>query len=100
MDVIAVAKVRSDASSRQKIMAKWWRNRWLTMLAVGIQTTVSSTLINDGCSILDGHDGPLPSAKTWGSRDPCLDDRDEMAEGLSHDSSHVFQVDAPALPLG
>ena len=100
LDVVVVAKVRSDVSSRQKVMAKWWRNRWLTMLAVGVQTSLSSTLINDGCSILDGHDGPFPSPKIWESRDPCLDYREEVAEDPSHDFSHVFQVDAPALPLG
>ena len=50
------------------------------MLGVGIQTSVSSTLINDGCSILDGHDAPFPPSKTWESRDLSFDYRDELLE--------------------
>ena len=43
------------------------------MIAVAIQSCVASTLVNEGCSILDGCDGPPPSAREMESREPGVD---------------------------
>ena len=40
LDIAAASRARSELDSRQKYMAKWWRNRWVTMLAVAIQSCV------------------------------------------------------------
>ena len=72
LDICAAAKVRSDPSHRQAFMAKWWCSRWISMLSVGIQTSVCSTLVDDGCLLLDAHDGPEPYEKVWESRDSCV----------------------------
>ena len=70
LDIAAGAKVRCEPAHRQKFLTKWWRHRWMTMIAVAIQSCVASTLVNDGCTILDGCDGPAPSARELESREP------------------------------
>lgn len=79
LDVVAVSKARSELESRQKYMTKWWRNRWISMLAVAIQSCVSSILVDDGC-LLDGFDGPTLGMKDRESREPALERTCEFGE--------------------
>ena len=81
LDICATARVRSAPTHRQKYMAKWWQNRWMTMLAVGIQTCVASTLVDDGCSLLDVFDGPQPYEKEFESREPVVGMDGPSSEG-------------------
>ena len=64
-----------DVGVAIKILIKWWRHRWMSMIAVAIQSCVASTLVDDGCFILDGCDGPLPCARELESREPAVVDQ-------------------------
>ena len=83
LDIAAASRARSELDSRPKYMAKWWRNRWVTMLAVAIQSCVSSTLVDDGCSLLDGVDGPAVGIKERESREPALESTSALEEGAA-----------------
>ena len=83
LDIIAISKARSEVDTRRKYMAKWWRDRWISMLAVAIQSCVSATLVDDGCCFLDGIDGPVPWLKERESREPALERTNTPDDGVS-----------------
>ena len=43
-------------------MARVWRSRWITMIAVAAQNALAATLVQDGEKLLDAPDGIEPLA--------------------------------------
>ena len=63
------------------------------MLAISIKSCVCNTLVNDGCLLLDGFDGPEPSSEDRYSREPLLartsPDDIRTDEGTARDGTAV-----------
>ena len=69
LDVFSVAKVRSEPNYKQKFMMRWRRHRCFSMFSISIQSCVASTLVDDGCILIDGVDGPSPGSAALESRE-------------------------------